>query len=309
MGGKRTCLAAVLGRIVTAALAGSLCLAVSCARFGGYPDWRETDGGRPTIVLLYYPYGPALSRDVTAPVPDYLGWPDERIERDFSRITGCGIDVVLLAVPEDAATVEGLRIRYEDFFALRARQEGWPPLAVWIGAPALSGAKAGTAEGRTAFINWLVACFQRHPQIFWQENGRAFAVLAPTQKVWPVYHPALVFRHTAEEGRQWSWKPVPAGTMGVGNSEEALTVFAGYRDSEGRWQLPRRKGRTLRRGIRQAALLQPHYICIASWNNFVDGSFIEPNMLDGNRLLDALTHELERMTRQDEKPVDHSPAL
>jgi len=34
--------------------------------------------------------------------------------------------------------------------------------------------------------------------------------------------------------------------------------------------------------------LNPEFVCIASWNDFWEGHFIEPNSLDGTRLYEVL---------------------
>ena len=46
--------------------------------------------------------------------------------------------------------------------------------------------------------------------------------------------------------------------------------------------------------LRKAFLSRASVICIRSWNNFQTGSFVEPNSLDGETVLDALTEALAR---------------
>ena len=58
------------------------------------------------------------------------------------------------------------------------------------------------------------------------------------------------------------------------------------------WYLDRADGKTLRNRIRAAVALKPKIICVASWNDFWEGHFIEPNSLDGNKLSDVLTEEI-----------------
>ena len=38
--------------------------------------------------------------------------------------------------------------------------------------------------------------------------------------------------------------------------------------------------------------LKPKIICVASWNDFWEGHFIEPNSFDGNKLSRVLAEEI-----------------
>jgi len=277
-----------------------------CARFE-YPQWSDAAGGPPALALLYYPYGPALARSLAAPLPDYLGWPDERIERDLARIAETGVDTVLLAVPDDIAGHDAMRARYEQFFELYRGHDDWPRLVFFI-TPGLAAERQSASETRTLLINWLVKMARLHAGLFRQAEGRALAVLAPELESWPVHHPALSFRYTAASRNQWQWSPKRQQVFVHENvmSTEGVAVFAGMADGAGNWRLPRRQGRTLRDQLRQAALLRPEYICIASWNNFEDGSFIEPNTLDGYGPLVRLGQEIRKFRGQSHIP-DQAP--
>ena len=61
--------------------------------------------------------------------------------------------------------------------------------------------------------------------------------------------------------------------------------------------MPRAKGRCFANSLRQALLDKSDIICIQSWNNFSDGSFIEPNTLDRNLMLTVLQKELAILSK------------
>ena len=77
------------------------------------------------------------------------------------------------------------------------------------------------------------------------------------------------------------------------------------RNGKPKWALPRRHGRTLRAALRTALALPVDLICIGSWNNYADGSFIEPNSLDGDRLCTALRQAVAAAKAGGPSPVSH----
>ncbi|MBQ9445200.1 MAG: hypothetical protein IJU61_01315, partial [Victivallales bacterium] len=58
------------------------------------------------------------------------------------------------------------------------------------------------------------------------------------------------------------------------------------------WILPRGNGRNFANRLRHAFHDKASIICIQSWNDFSDGSFMEPNTLDRNLMMTVLQKEL-----------------
>ncbi len=98
----------------------------------------------------------------------------------------------------------------------------------------------------------------------------------------------------------WNWRPAPEiealpGLTGarVDPDRAAIRIYGGLLRGESGaehtgWLVPRRKGKQLRTALEIALQLQPKQIVIESWNNFQDGSFIQPNSLDGDVASEAL---------------------
>lgn len=61
------------------------------------------------------------------------------------------------------------------------------------------------------------------------------------------------------------------------------------------WPLPRRRGVAFAEGLRQAFALQARIIIVSSWNNYRNGSFMEPNTLDQDVMCKVMRNELNQI--------------
>ncbi|MCF7855400.1 MAG: hypothetical protein K9N51_11430 [Candidatus Pacebacteria bacterium] len=260
-------------------------------RWHAYPEnWAGT-GGRPRTLIVYFPYEASLVRDVAQPIPNYISWPDERIIRDFSRLSALGVDGILVGIrPGDS--VDRFRAeRYERLFELVVRHSDWPRIAFWI-CP-----EPGVEARRCSlFVDWLTDMLVQYNVAYYQVEARALVVLSPLYTEWPVHHPALDLRFTARNRGQWNWQPRTPKQLAESESSDQLVVYAGYleslREGHAQWAIPRRGGRTVVESFRNAVESAPGIICISSWNDYAEGSFVEPNTLDGSRVYDLLRREI-----------------
>jgi len=66
-------------------------------------------------------------------------------------------------------------------------------------------------------------------------------------------------------------------------------VAAGhYLPAERRWAVPRREGKTLVEALSAARAVTPAWVVVGSWNDYASGSFVEPNSLDQESVVERL---------------------
>ena len=260
--------------------------------FAGY-DNLLSGNERPKIGITYFPYNAAMSQRLARPVPDYSGWPRERMVKDLHRISELGVDLVIIAI--DAGTIKSdhRKSRYRAFFTL-IEDSQFPAAALKI-----TSENSLTPTERRALFNWIVKMRDSYPGAFFKFKGRSLVILPPSIKSWRLNHPALLFRFTAPSRHQWFWGPPKAGqNFRLDNQSRQAIVFAGWK-AEGTqrrfWQMPRNQGRTLRQALRTVVGRGVDFICVDSWNNFQKGSFIEPNTLDGRSVYKKLQEEISRI--------------
>jgi hypothetical protein len=276
---------------VVAGVLALLWVGVGCTgiRPGGYG--RAVDAPRPVVAVVYYPYEESLVRDVAVPVPDYSGWPDERMVRDFSRMAACGADVALVAIDPRVVREAGRAQRYERLLQLRRRHAAWPRVGFWLQACDCS----ADAVREDELVAWLGSLAGRYGEILFDVDGRAVVVVAPGFGPAPGQHPALTWLPAGPHGA-WFWPAAARDALELSPDGAGAVVSAGMAviEQDGRvtWSVPRRRGKTLDRALAAALAAAPKFLCVASWNDYADGSFVEPNSLDGKRAMDAMARWL-----------------
>ena len=211
-----------------------------------------------------------------------------------------GLDVVLVVLePQDFENKQRLE-QYERFLKLLATHPDWPRAAFWISGDEAA-LRRKTAEH---IVKWLIIQDAAHEEVLYRFKGRPLVVLSPEMRRWTSPHPGLIFRYTSPYRSQWIWSEPHTNPVKLSPDRKQSLVYAGWRgNSEAtasatdEWQLPREDGRTLKHGLRQAIPLWTNIICIESWNDYRNGSFVEPNALDGSKPYNILRDELEHLRR------------
>jgi hypothetical protein len=280
-----------------------LLLVSSCATisvdYDSVPKLKENPyahSGKPLILTVYHPYPDFRSSfpSPIRPLPGYDGWTDSRMERDLQRMQGVGINGVLLSImPEDLA--DNIRFeRIRRFYELAAVQQpvfqvalmlcGNNELAVDNVAQFVY--RKGFADTSSAFkLNGKpVLVFDSQVRLVQKEKmEKENFCYRQIGKNWPSLPGNLIGHPETPDGFTW----VQAG------DNRGVIVYDAY-DS---WILPRGNGRNFTNRLRQALLDKSKIICIQSWNNFSDGSFIEPNTLDRNLMMTILQKELSILSK------------
>lgn len=258
----------------------------SCVSFRGSPELAAMRQ-EPYFCLHYYPYTVSLCRTTARPAQDFSGWDGERMRRDLALMGEAGIDVAIVSInPEEI--MDATRIAsYLEFIRLAGTHPAYPRVAF------MAESHGASKEQLAAFIAWCEESkLEAHPG-YCQYQGKPLLQIydAINDKFAASEH--LTVRHTVW-CQEWYWGVAPTSvqTELSRNGEQAM-VFAGFLKNgdlgpSAGWSLERRGGETLRERIEAAVALKPKFVCIASWNDFWEGHFIEPNSLDGKQLYDVL---------------------
>lgn len=280
-----------------------LLMAASCANVPeeGAPKLTANPYGghrKPLILAVYHPY-PNFSTTVESairPLPGYSGWVDSRMERDMQRMRGVGINGVLLSInPEDLA--DNIRFeRISRFYDLAAVQQPSFKVALMMGGNNELDIenvsqfiyRKGLADIPSAFkLNGkTVIVFDRLIRLVQKEktedNTFCYRHIG---KNWPLLPQGdAVGRPEPMDGFVW---------VKTGDNHESPDIRGSpIINLQDNWILPRGNGRNFANRLRHALHDKASIICIQSWNDFSDGSFMEPNTLDRNLMMTVLQKEL-----------------
>ncbi len=287
-----------------------LLMVTSCAsdpKQGSAPKLTSnpySGSGKPLILAVYHPY-PNFSITVEStirPLPGYSGWVDSRMERDMQRMRGVGINGVLLSInPEDLA--DSIRFeRISRFYDLAAVQQPSFKVALMMG-----GNNELDIENVSQFIYRkgladIPSALKLNGKtvIVFDKQIRLVQSVKQDDKE-KTFDKAFCFRQIGKD-----WPLLPQG-IDIGKPESMdgfVWVKTGDNhespDSFGKqiinlqdnWILPRGNGRNFANRLRHAFHDKASIICIQSWNDFSDGSFMEPNTLDRNLMMTVLQKEL-----------------
>lgn len=257
----------------------------------------------PTIAVRYFPYGPSLERAGLTPIPDYRGWTNERMERDICRMVNAGISLIVV------------RIDLGEFWQDKYQRERFERFVTMASSPRVSGSERvsvvfevtqrgpGAERNLRHLLDWFVDKGIGSMQSYFQWHGRSLILLGAGTMNTTLRHPAIGFSTSGGQGSLWNWEASPLAVSRntpLPSSARQLAVSAGKlegTDARGRltWSVPRRKGRTLRTALRAAFAQRPTLVLVSSWNDYEHGDFVEPNSLDGDRLLNTLKREIARL--------------
>ena len=253
---------------------------VGCITLG-----RPSRAGR-YVAIHYYPYTASTIRTIAKPLPNYDDWNEMRMRLDLERLANLKVDIVIVAIEPEEIQNPSRAMKYLRFVDLSAQY----PFQVFFMA---EGQRASPFDVRK-FVEW---CERNLPNRFgyFHYQGQPLVEFHDMANAAKVTSPNLMIRQT-DGGREWSWSPGKVDRAAVSPNGEQVMVFAGLlvdgSEPELGFGMKRDKGACLRKQFRLAAATNARFICIESYNNFYDGSFIEPNTFDDTAAFKALRREI-----------------
>ena len=226
----------------------------------------------PTIYAVeYHPYGPALTRSLAAPHPDFSGWGRSRMQSDLRSLKRLGINEMQIIV-EAGWVLENreMAARIPVFIQEAARRA--PKLSVVL----VADLEHLQPEQLEAFLEFCMTLELHTYPSYVAIDGTPMIVLRRAEAFPDARHLGLQLEYQ-------TWEQPPGFGPGELNAERTdIRVTAGAVSTADEWRVPRKNGRTIATAIRAARQLLPRRLVIRSWNNFADGSFVQRNSLDGN---------------------------
>ncbi|MFM1550218.1 MAG: hypothetical protein ACKJSG_12510 [Lentisphaeria bacterium] len=249
-------------------------------------QWR-IDHREPTIYAVeYHPYGPALTRSLAAPHPNFGGWGRSRMQSDLRDLKRLGIKEIQI-IGEAVWLLDNreMAARIPVFIQEAARRA--PQLSVVLVADLKHLQPAQLDEFLEFCMGLTLHTYPNYVAI----GGTPLIVLRRAGAFPDVRHLGLQFEYQV-------WDQPPGFGVGELNAERTdIRVTAGAVSTADEWRVPRKNGRTIVTAIRAARQLMPRRLVIRSWNNFADGSFLQRNSLDNNtvyeKTLKALREDVQ----------------
>lgn len=237
--------------------------------------------GRPVVAVRYFPYGPALARELAAPYPDYDSWSARRMAADLRAMASLGVACIWLEWRPVAAQQPGFAADLQQFLDLAKAAGGMEVVLV------LDGNGPEWAAG----LDWLGSLGLGSAPAYRREGGLPVVYVQSTEG-----EPALpAVPGLALRPLTWTQPPelgrlgLPASRLERGLGVVELPLAKGPAAGQRRWQLARpEQVLDLAARWRTALALRPRCILVQSWNDFADGSFAAPNDRDGETTVKAL---------------------
>jgi len=272
------------------ALTAAVLLLVGCV------TGRPKDAEPPVFAIHYYPYTVSLVRTIAKPLPDYREWTMKRREQDIQRLGDLGVDLVIVSIDPVELRDPGRISQYLEFF----KQVQYSPMKAALMVEAHK-----TPEARLHwFMRWCANTLPGHPG-YYHDNGKPLVVLYDALGDENCTNEALSIRHTVW-GKQWYWGVNREDKPELSRNGEQAMAFAGFlRDGDNPqrgFSLSRDNGSRIKRQVSGALKTGAKFICIASYNDFWEGHFVEPNTFDGSYAYDALQQEIRSAKRRYGEP-------
>lgn len=242
-------------------------------------------GKQPEFWLEYHPYPPSqletLQPRVRA-IPHFDGWTDLRMERDLQRISAAGFSTILLHITPETMASSIFAERLQKFHQLAGALPVPPAIALVI-----------TSQAKEFTLSL--------PNTMNFFNSRGFAKLPHSLKI--EQSPILFFSdqiHLIDEyfGQGQHAKisdflpPVEIfherSTKPGCRISTAANPLLPREKPENQMAAYRQNGMYFAKQLQRAFDHKAAIICISSWNNYQNASFIEPNSLDQNRMIELL---------------------
>jgi hypothetical protein len=260
----------------------------------------------PLIFVLYEPYPQTqLWLEGVVPMPSYQGWTDERMTRDLNRLHQLGLHGLFLCLRPESLAEPFVIERIARFYELIELKHPGFSLALMI----VPGQK--TVISRQNIVNYLRKQGILDAECILRLNGRPCLGFAENVALTDQPISSVSIR---QWGNEWQVRPRTGDYGQVSAHESFIWVCAGYAGAQAglqkkmmaEWPQPRDKhGDFFRMGLRHAFAAGAAMVCIDSWNDFVSGSFIEPNNYDQELMCRVLQEEMNELARQRNKPQGH----
>ena len=238
------------------------------------------------VVIHYYPYTVSTVRTIARPMPEYEDWNEMRMRLDLERLENLKVDIVMVTMDPEDIQNQSRALKYLRFVDLAAKY----PFRVAFMA---DGKRASLFDIRK-FGEW---CEQNLPNRlgYFHYQAQPLVEFHNVLSAANYTNPSLTIRRT-EGGREWAWGPGKKYQPEISPNGEQVMVFAGLLSNgdrpEAGFSLKRGKGSFIRQQFRQAVATDARFICVASYNDFYEGSFVEPNTFDGESVFKALRSEI-----------------
>jgi hypothetical protein len=238
-----------------------------------------------SVAVIYYAYGYSQERALTSPHPNYRGWSDARMQHDATRIEASGIKKVYVRMSARDVRDEKRLVRLDQF---ASKMSSSVKVVLLLDCEGMNYAAFETFLDRFAGLN-----LQRHSS-YLTSSRQPLLLIENVIALKLVSHPAVRI-----QPKQWTAAPLLAEAskylIGAKQDREAseIVLTAGQCRGTGpafdiEWTIKRRDGKTLTVAMSAAKRLGSSWVVIDSWNDFRNGSFIEPNAFDGSAVLDAV---------------------
>lgn len=234
---------------------------------------------RPEFWLEYYPYPPTQPEHLlprVRAIPSYDGWTDLRMQRDLKQISAAGFNAILLPVTPETLAGKTFAERLRRFHQLAAALPRPLSLALIV-APEAADFTLSLPNTLDFFLNHglhnfsnslkvkqrPILFFANHIHLFGEYDGPC--AYAKINDFFPDVDELSVNKHC----RILVSKKMPKSLeYNIKNLRGNGFFFA--------------------QQLQQAFQQQASIIYISSWNNYQDASFIEPNSLDQQQMLEIL---------------------
>ena len=245
----------------------------------------------PQIAVTYYPYEESQYRSAGGPFPNYSSWTDDRMKKDLLRMATGGIDLVLVKASIEKIREAMVSERYIRFLQISASDPSYPKVALFADCT------NATRHDINLFVSWCSMQDLGLNKSYYKEEKQPILVLINAQKHHGISHPALNLK-TAGKNGDWNWTKNPLNQPIIPiNGDKQTMIYASFNspDHPENWLIDRKNGKHLLSTFRKAISNGRNLIIIESWNNYRNGSFIEPNTRDQFTLYQLLQNEIQRI--------------
>ncbi len=247
---------------------------------------------QPVFWLVYYPYPPSQPENLLPKVraiPHFDGWTDLRMERDLQRITAAGFSTILLHITPETMASETFAERLRKFHQLAGRLSAPPAIALVLTSPAkdftLSLPNTMNFFTSRGFAKLPLALqMQQKPILFFSDQMQLiddYFGSVSYAKISECLPPVEIFYERSN-------KPgcrISAAANPLLPKENPQNQIAVYREN----------GLYFVKQLQRAFDHKAAIICISSWNNYQNASFIEPNSLDQNLMIEILQEARQKL--------------